>query len=289
MPTTLRYHELARLRPRRWPWVVAGLLAAPVLFAIFSLVPIALTYDAFGLDAARPDTATPAEQAGELAGLLAALALALPAVLLVLRWFERRSAGTLASVAGRWRWRLFARCLLPLAGAYAVYIGAGFAIEPPAEGPARVDWVLVAAVCGVALVTVPLQAAAEEAVFRGYLPQLVGRYLRAYWVPAMVLSLAFGVAHGLEQGPWGIVNRTGFGLLAAWLVLRTGGLEAAVALHLVGNVFALTGTAVDGEVESFLTGGDERIGALEAMVDLAVVVALGLLLLRLARRHRVGS
>ena len=72
----------------------------------------------------------------------------------------------------------------------------------------------------------------------------------APWVSravAVVGSAAiFALAHGSQNIPL-FLDRFSFGVLAAWLVLRTGGLEAGIAMHVVNNLFAfgiaiLTGT-----------------------------------------------
>ena len=43
--------------------------------------------------------------------------------------------------------------------------------------------------------------------------------------------------HG-TQNAWLFADRFAFGLLAGWLVIVTGGIEAGVAAHVVNNLFA---------------------------------------------------
>ena len=96
-----------------------------------------------------------------------------------------------------------------------------------------------------ALLLVPLQAAAEEYVFRGWLLQAVGAYLRTPWVAIAFQAVLFAAAHG-----WG--TRLGLpgpgrhGRALGWLTVRTGGLEAAIALHVVNNLVAFTVAAAFG-------------------------------------------
>jgi membrane protease YdiL (CAAX protease family) len=102
---------------------------------------------------------------------------------------------------------------------------------------------------GVILITVPLQALGEEILFRGYLMQLFGAIVRNEWFAILGTSLVFALFHG-SQNPWLFGSRFLFGVIAGVLVWRTGGLEAAVAIHLVNNliVFAMSimnGTLVE--------------------------------------------
>jgi membrane protease YdiL (CAAX protease family) len=89
----------------------------------------------------------------------------------------------------------------------------------------------------VILLTSPLQAAAEEIFFRGYLMQALGSLVAQPWFGVVVSSVVFALLHGTQNLPL-FVDRLAFGLLAAVLVWRTGGLEAGIAAHVVNNVFA---------------------------------------------------
>jgi len=108
------------------------------------------------------------------------------------------------------------------------------------------------------IITSPFQAIAEEMFFRGYLmnvisglsvnlPEKAGR-----WTSVVVSALVFALMHG-TQNAWLFADRFAFGLLAGWLVIVTGGLEAGVAAHVVNNLFAF-GYAV------FLGGGSQAPG-----------------------------
>ena len=107
-------------------------------------------------------------------------------------------------------------------------------------------WLLV-----VVLLTTPLQSAAEEYVFRGYLSQAIAGWIRAPQagavVAAVLSALLFAAAHG-PQDPLTFLDRFAFGLAASAVVWLTGGLEAAIVLHAVNNVlvFVLAGTLGEG-------------------------------------------
>ena len=60
---------------------------------------------------------------------------------------------------------------------------------------------------------------------------------RLPWFGVVVSSAVFALLHGTQNLPL-FVDRLAFGLLAALLVWRTGGLEAGIAAHIVNNVSA---------------------------------------------------
>ena len=101
----------------------------------------------------------------------------------------------------------------------------------------------------VILLTSPIQAAAEEVFFRGYLMQALGSLFRQPWVGVVISSVVFAVFHGTQNAPL-FVDRLAFGLLAALLVWRTGGIEAGIAAHVVNNVFAYVVAGLTTSIES---------------------------------------
>ena len=113
--------------------------------------------------------------------------------------------------------------LLALVGAYRYVAQAG----------SVVGWITVS---GVSLAAFAIPAAAEEALFRGYL----FRTLAAGWgavAAVVVTSVLFTVVHGANPNVtlFGLVNIFLAGTLLAVAVLRTGTLWLATALHLGWN------------------------------------------------------
>ena len=135
----------------------------------------------------------------------------------------------------------------------------------------------------VVVVTSPIQAAAEELFFRGYLMQALGSLVARPWFGVVVSSVLFALLHG-SQNLALFVNRLVFGLLAAVLVWKTGGLEAGIAAHAVNNVFAYlfagltTGIATLKTVQS-LTWGQSAVG----VGSFALFAALAYLAFRFLR------
>ena len=162
---------------------------------------------------------------------------------------HRIRPGWLSSVAGRLRWGLLARMtLLALVVVVVFTLLGGFLPvddDMPTEMPETVALSTWLAFAVVVLLTTPLQAAAEEYAFRGYALQALTAWFRTPWVGAVITSLVFAFAHGSQNLPL-FLDRFAFGLVACWLVVRTGGLEAAIGLHVVNNVLIfLLSAAID--------------------------------------------
>ncbi len=87
------------------------------------------------------------------------------------------------------------------------------------------------------VLTSPLQAAAEEYFFRGYLMQALSPIVRGPWFGIVASAALFAAFHGTQNLPL-FLDRFGFGLLAGVLALKTGGLEAGIAAHVVNNICA---------------------------------------------------
>ncbi|MCL7430157.1 CPBP family intramembrane glutamic endopeptidase, partial [Streptomyces sp. YS415] len=214
----------------------------------------------------------------------------LPLVLLVVRWPGRRPAGTVSSVTGRLRWRWLGWCLAAAVPAMAVLAlvlvlvpfddTSGVAAEPDRW----VGWSSFAVSMAVVGVCVPFQAAAEEYVFRGWMMQAVGGFLRSPWFAVVPQAVLFAAAHGWGT-VWGFADLCVFGLVTGYLTVRTGGLEAAIALHVLNNLLGFGfAAAVVGGLSAEETAAD--LPALFAVIDMTVVVLYGALVLWLARRHR---
>lgn len=212
----------------------------------------------------------------------------LPAVLLAARLAQRRPAGTLSSVSGRLRWRWQLVCAGVAVPAVAVALGLTLLLslgaEPlPGEGQGSwVGWsVFLPALAALALL-VPLQAAAEEYLFRGWLVQAFGAYLRTPWPGIAVSAALFSAAHGYGQ-VWGALDLVVFGLVMGWLTVRTGGLEAAIGLHAVNNLVGFVAAAAVGQLDLETTAADAPWQLLAA--DLVALPAYAAVLLLLARRR----
>ena len=250
-PPGVRYDHLARTPNRRWYraplgfvlLVVLGCMVLPVLVSL----GVFLLATTIGLQL-DPEGALP--PAWSEAETLLAIAAMLPALLIVVWLVEgRRRWGTLSSVTGRLRPGWLALCLLP---AVIITVGAvvvGAALQPTTTP--LVDWSGFLGVVIVSLLLTPLQAAAEEYVFRGWLVQAFGAFVRTPWPGILVSAALFATMHaGATDSVWGAVDLLVFAIVLSVVTIRTGGLEAAIAMHVVNNSVVSVTSAASGTTES---------------------------------------
>jgi len=245
----LAYHRLvfARRRSGWWTPLVTGLLGLAIYMAIsiaFGVVAVLLSIFG-GMTAFDPllgmggdllDVTNPLL----LLVVLGSIALMWPSFSIASLVVNGPRVGLLSSVAGRLRWGWLGKTFL-LAVA-AIVIVSGLAMLLPAEGAVGGDVVApednpaFLASLLVILLIVPFQAAAEEYVFRGYLGQMVGRWLRH---PAWAILLPVPLfTFGHLYDAIGLISVSVFAVGAGWVTWRTGGLEAAISLHIVNNLVA---------------------------------------------------
>lgn len=162
-----------------------------------------------------------------------ALACLIPVVLVLARFIQHRSPKWICSVQPGMRWRY----LLVVALVAVVVLNLTQVLsrggQPYHFTVPHLWWAWLLAI----LLTSPLQAAAEEFFFRGYLMGSLGTLGANKWVSAVGSALIFALFHG-TQNLWLFIDRFSFGLAAGVLVILTGGLEAGIAAHAVNNLFA---------------------------------------------------
>ncbi|MCB0282877.1 MAG: CPBP family intramembrane metalloprotease [Calditrichaeota bacterium] len=96
----------------------------------------------------------------------------------------------------------------------------------------------------VSLIFLPLQTSFEEIFIRGYLMQAVGLIGYFRWVPLLVSSLIFGGLHFMnpEVAEYGMglmmVYYIGFGIFMAVITLMDEGLELALGIHALQNIYS---------------------------------------------------
>ncbi|GAA0585430.1 hypothetical protein GCM10010172_83240 [Paractinoplanes ferrugineus] len=282
------YHRLAPARLSRSLLGTLFIVAAGAVLAM----GVFLVGTAAAWAAGRPASVDEVPSFGERADLALAfltIAVLLPVTLGAARWIQRRPAGTLASVTGRPRWRWLLTCLPVAAGAAVVLLagGLGFAAATGVDlGDFEpVGWGSFLGSAAVLVLVVPPQAAAEEFLTRGWLLQAVGAWCRRPWLPIAVQASVFAALHGWGT-PWGFADLVVFGVVAGWLTVRTGGLEAAVALHLANNLISSLLAAATGDLGTDETAADMPWQFF--VVDVVVLLAYAWVVARLARRAGIA-
>ena len=237
------FHEFYRAPAFRW-WkplvsVVIAVIAWGVLgvMVMFPFILVDVSQGTLTIDqlASGKYPITPMIFLGNNLGIVTLI----PIALVTHRIAFGQRAGYLCSIQGRFRWRLFGRFVLFALPVFALGIGWDiFANGLPdlAWTPHSLSMILII------LLTTPLQSAGEEFGLRGFLPRAIGSYFKAPWlgwaVATVISSIVFMLIHGAGD-PYLNTFYFCFAVLGSLLVWRTGGLEAAIALHVVNNVFGL--------------------------------------------------
>ncbi|MGW6015994.1 CPBP family intramembrane glutamic endopeptidase [Streptomyces sp. NPDC055210] len=287
----LPYHRLAHVTGRhRWWRPLIGTLTVIGMWLLLFMVVYFVSYGV-GTAKGYPEDSDEAIDFGPTLNTaldLTYLALLIPVVLLVVRWVGRRPAGTVSSVQGRLRKRRLGQYVLLALPLVAAGMGAMLLVPVDGEvtGTSSEVWVGLdryLPALAMLIVLVPLQAAAEEYAFRGWLLQAVGGLFRSPWIAVLPQAVLFAAAHGWGT-PEGFADLVVFGVLAGWLTVRTGGLEAAIALHAVNNLmsFALSAAFVGG-LDSDETAAD--LPWQLAAIDITVIVVFTAVVLWLDRRR----
>lgn len=298
----LEYHRLYRgaAKFQWWKPLVLVLLAGVFYLAFsvaisFALMPLLMSFDPdFLMQSASGEVVLDTQRPLSVLYSLLAISSMLPAVILAMLCMGIRPTGRIWSVAGRIRWGLLGRTtLFAIAGVATmniVGIAATYALDPGSfvgTGEDLLpDFSLNAALLSgiFILLLVPIQATAEEVVFRGVGMQVFGSWVKSPWLAVLVPSVLFAMAHIYDI--WGMLAVGLMGLVAAWLAWRTGGLEAAIAIHVVNNLvaFGFMASGTTGETAQVAEGGS--LGAV-----IGEIAGLGLfawLVVRSFNKHGYG-
>ena len=174
---------------------------------------------------------------------------AIIAAFLVQRFIHYRTMTSLITAAARVRWSRIVWTLLLTWGVYAVMAFVGvylFDVEVYAnpERSRMLPFVIMT------LLFIPIQCAAEEIMFRGYLNQALARFVPNILVVFAITSILFGALHlanpevgaAKENGTFWLVASSYvlMGFMFSVLVWIDNGLEAAIGVHIANNAWAAT-------------------------------------------------
>lgn len=259
-------------------------MAGAALVVVAWTIPSGVLSDLFaalgGADVDRLDPALDVVAAG------LSTALGTPAAVAAVVLVHHLPAGVLLSATGRVEAGLFVVGAVVATLAYVPMLVNRR--EADTDGGEVVGWVGLQTFLRLLLaigVAIPPAAAAEEIVYRGYLTQSIATWTHRAWPPAVATSLMFAAAHG-AQNAWMFADRFFFGLALCWLTWRTGGLEAAIAVHTVYNVLVGVAAAATGQVGSELRAS--RSDARRAVASMAGTALTVLAVTWWAQRHRIA-
>lgn len=290
----LEYHRLLRgVQNYRWWKPLLLLLLSGVYFGVltvifsFAFVPIMMAVDpGYAIDVTTGD-AEMLDTQRPISILLSMLSIIImiPAVLLAMLTLGMRPMGRIWSVATRIRWGLLGR--LSVAAVISVVVMNLVGIlsemalnptsfsEPFVETGREFDVNAALLSALFIIILVPFQATAEEVVFRGLFMQVIGSWLKSPWLAILIPSVGFALAHIYDI--WGLMAVGLMGGVAAWLTWRTGGLEAAIAIHIVNNLiaFGFMTAGIGGETAQTVDSGGPG-GVIGEIVGLACFIWLTL-------------
>ena len=242
----LPYHRLSYVNPRaRWfTPVLEGLLIASIYFVLLLIVSFALLAFAVMLR-------VPYDHLTDLQRVYAnvfktplvfitffiSIIPVIPAIFIARLITNFKPLGLIHSIAGRMRWSYLGVFLgfgFLIFGLYNVgnLVLAGSLTTQNSVHPLNsgMFWLYIVLI----LLVVPFQCYAEELLFRGYLMQTVGRWLKNPVWAIIIPAPIFMVLHG--YGLWGLLSVLTMALIAGFLCWYTGGLEAGIGLHIANNI-----------------------------------------------------
>jgi membrane protease YdiL (CAAX protease family) len=175
------------------------------------------------------------------------LAAVVPMIILAAVVIFKQRGGFMASVTGKFRWKWFFICFTPLLFLFIVEFFAQqfIAVRTGLEGEGELGiYPTTLLMVLTILLTTPLQCAGEEYGIRGALNRATAAFFgnRKYVGPiagAIVSTAAFAAIHSASD-LWLNLMYVTLGLCSCWLVWRTGGLEASIALHVANNYISLS-------------------------------------------------
>ena len=282
------YYAFWRAPRYRW-W--KGLLA--ILLAAFSFLVVSTVLQFIGWSVDGVDLSVllegkiPPVGPGFFLANNISLALCIPITMLAAWVCVQQRPRWLTSVVGgiRWRWLgLLVAALLPV---WVVVIGGSHFFGPLDEVRVR-DYTLVMIV-GI-LLTTPLQAAGEEYLIRGLLGRAVGSWFRAPLVgmvgSTVVTAVVFMAMHGAGD-PWLNAFYLVFAVVGSWATWRTGGLEAAIAIHAVHNTVSMALLPFVDFSEMF--NREAGVGDVTVLIPMALLLVGAGIVEFLARRRKPAA
>jgi len=280
----LAYHRLSHSDPdTRWfSPLLEGLIGGAVFIGLSLILSFFTAAAIMGSGVSFHDLATNRAVIMEHPALFALTFLSLiaivPSLFLARLVVGPRPWGLIHSVTGRLRRSL----LFPYLGLGFVIYGIYYAVVLATSGAALPDyrysqpsqvefWVIAVLI----LVLVPVQCYAEELAYRGFMMQMLGRWVRTPWLPIVLPAALFMFSHPYDA--WGLGFVFAMGVYAGFLCWYTGGLEASVSLHVANNVTLLLLSLVAG-LDPFASEGVTPMDALQGIALEGVYVVLACLI-----------
>ncbi len=248
-------------------WQVAGaLFLAPILI--------------YGVVSGTVDTVATSYPLAWLVSALLTFSMIWVAAFVVLRWWHQRPFLTLFTQAPQLRWgRIIESGLV-----YGVLVLGASLVEAWWINPGIYEWSYDPRwfwlFAGGILLLVPMQATAEEILFRGYLLQGTALLTRNIWVLSLLNGVLFMFPHLLNEEVQAdpILVPLGFvvsGFFFAYITIMDNGMELAIGAHTANNIFALLFTNLaNSSLKTAPLFIVKELDAVYSLVSLVVIAVL---------------
>jgi len=281
------YQQFYRAPAFRWWKPLAAVTLFFVAWIVMSVPPvmIAIVWEmSHGKPLSMDELNTPAMFAANNVSI----ALAIPAALLTHWLIYRQRPRWLSSIVGGFRWGLFGRSVaIATVGLLII-----FAVEVAlAGGVGELTWDANSLFLLLTVVlTTPFQAAGEEYMMRGLVFRSVASWFRNRWlglvIGIVVNSVIFMLLHGAGD-PWLIAYYLLVAVLFSVLVWRTGGLEAAIAIHVVNNLVSEMTLPFQPDVFAHIFDRQAGVAGPETLIQMGIMVLVAAALLWQASRLKL--
>jgi len=211
----------------------------------------------------------------------------------VMAWLHGKKTGDIASAEGRIRWkRIVTGALL-----WLVLTGTAefifYTLNPDDYTfsfiPEQFFPLLI-----IVLLLIPFQAWFEELLFRAYLMQGIGLLFRSRIVALLITATGFGLMHSLnpEVKEFGMMSimpfYIGFGIFAGLLVVMDNGIELALGVHAINNIYgAVFVTYESSALKTHALFSLEKVNP--NMLNLVFIISATIFIIVMARIYSWGS
>lgn len=284
------YIDCARLGQAGWRrYLVGTLFILSVWFTLGSLLSLAaiaiLAPSGVSIEQASEEPAL----LGEVGGFVAVMLQFIPFFIACLAapvLFHKRSPRTLVTAAERVSWGRIGQGFVLWFGLVLIFEAIPY-LADPGSYTLQAEWRDLLLLLPFAAILLPIQTAAEELFFRGYLLQWMSLRMRNLTGLAVFSGLLFMLPHLLNPEAEGdiVVGALNFftvGFIFAYATLQDGRLELAIGAHLANNVYATT--VVTFEESSLETPALFFTTQWDPLLSLLQVLAAGVLFVVIAAR-----
>lgn len=175
--------------------------------------------------------------------MLIPFAVGLVALILLIKVFHKRSFSETVNGRKKVRWNKFFQGVIVWGIILVAYLAFEY-FSNPSNFVLQFDLGQFIPLLFISLLFIPLQTTFEELSFRGYLAQGIAGWTKSRWLALLIPAVLFGLMHIMnpeikEFGFWITMPQyIWFGLFFGIIAILDDGIELAMGVHAINNVFA---------------------------------------------------